>query len=56
MTKDPVCGMQVDETKATETADFDGKKFYFCAAKCKETFNKDPKKYADGKSASNCCQ
>jgi YHS domain-containing protein len=45
MTKDPVCGMNVDEKKAAGTAVYKGKTYYFCSAKCKETFEKAPAKY-----------
>lgn len=45
MAKDPVCGMEVDEKKAAATATYQGKTFYFCAAGCKASFEKDPKKY-----------
>ncbi|HKY88350.1 MAG: YHS domain-containing protein [Candidatus Rokubacteria bacterium RIFCSPHIGHO2_12_FULL_73_22] len=48
MTKDPVCGMAVDETKAGATVTHEGKTYYFCAAGCKATFEKDPKKYLGG--------
>ena len=43
MAKDPVCGMMVDEKKAKFKSDYNGKTFYFCAASCKETFDKNPK-------------
>ncbi len=55
MTKDTVCGMQVNETKATVTTDYKGKTFYFCGSSCKDKFVKEPQKYAEGKSASGCC-
>jgi YHS domain-containing protein len=48
MAKDPVCGMMVDEKKAKLKSDYNGKTFYFCAASCKATFDKDPAKYAGG--------
>ena len=48
MAKDPVCGMMVDEKKAKFKSDYNGKAFYFCAASCKATFDKDPAKYAGG--------
>ena len=48
MAKDPVCGMMVDEKKAKFKSDYSGKTFYFCAASCKTTFDKDPAKYAGG--------
>ena len=55
MTKDPVCGMQVEESKASVTAEYKGKPFYFCGQSCKDKFVKEPQKYAEGKSSSGCC-
>jgi len=46
MQKDPICGMMVDEKTAKFTSVHEGKAFYFCAAGCKSTFDKDPHKYA----------
>ncbi len=46
MAKDPICGMMVDEKKAKFKSDYNGKTFYFCAASCKVTFDKNPAKYA----------
>jgi len=46
MAKDPVCSMMVDEKKAKFKSDYNGKTFYFCAASCKTTFDKNPAKYA----------
>jgi YHS domain-containing protein len=46
MAKDPVCGMDVDETKAAGTAEHDGKTYYFCSTSCKTIFEKSPGKYA----------
>ncbi len=46
MAKDPVCGMEVDEKKATVTSDYRGKTYHFCSAGCKAAFDKDPEKYA----------
>ena len=56
MAKDPVCGMMVDEKKAKFKSDYNGKTFYFCAAACKTTFDKDPAKYAgaSGKPGHSC--
>jgi len=53
MAKDPVCGMMVDEKKAKFKSDFNGKTFYFCAASCKTTFDKDPAKFASGNSGNS---
>jgi len=46
MSKDPVCGMLIEESKAAAKSEYKGKNFYFCGAKCKETFDKEPSKYA----------
>lgn len=45
MAKDPVCGMKVDENKATATFQYKGKTYYFCALGCKKAFDADPEKY-----------
>lgn len=45
MAKDPVCGMNVDETKAAGTAVYKGKTYYFCSASCKAKFEKEPDKH-----------
>ena len=37
MTKDPICGMTVDEAQALH-AERDGKTFYFCSEHCREQF------------------
>ena len=37
VTKDPVCGMTVDETTAIHT-ERDGKTFYFCSNHCRQQF------------------
>jgi len=46
MAKDLICGMMVDEKTAKWTSDYNGKKYYFCAEKCKLTFDKNPKRFA----------
>ncbi|MFH1639576.1 MAG: YHS domain-containing protein [Chloroflexota bacterium] len=42
---DPVCMMQVDESKAKATSEYKDKKYYFCAVGCKKTFDQNPEKY-----------
>jgi len=37
VTKDPICGMTVDEATALH-AERDGKTFYFCSDHCREKF------------------
>jgi len=45
MAIDPVCKMEVDEKKAAATYEYKGKKYYFCAAGCKDKFSKNPEKF-----------
>lgn len=45
MSKDPVCGMDVDREKA-ERAKFAGKAYYFCSKHCFHVFLKEPEKFA----------
>jgi len=44
-TKDPVCGMTVDPTKAAGKSEFDGKTYYFCSKSCKEKFDRSSEFY-----------
>jgi len=46
MTRDPVCGMMVDEKKTRLQSTYQGKNCYFCSSVCKTTFDKAPQKYA----------
>lgn len=48
MGHDPVCKMTVDESSAAATTQYNGKTYYFCAAGCKDTFEKEPEKYVEG--------
>ena len=41
-TKDPVCGMTVDEASALH-AEREGKTFYFCSDHCRQKFLAAPK-------------
>ena len=47
MAVDPVCGMQVDESTAKHTAQYNTKTYYFCAPGCKKAFEADPRQYLD---------
>lgn len=42
---DPVCGMKVDTTTAEHRYELDGTAYYFCSARCLETFRADPDHY-----------
>ncbi len=48
--RDPVCGMELEDSAAAETREFRGKTFYFCSATCAEKFDKEPEKYAEAPS------
>jgi xanthine dehydrogenase accessory factor len=43
---DPVCGMTVDVGRPGGRSEYNGKSFYFCCASCKQSFDKQPEKYA----------
>jgi len=45
MTIDPVCKMEVEESKAAATSEYKGKKYSFCAVACKKAFDQNPEKY-----------
>ena len=44
--KDPVCGMLVDIATARHRSDVLGHLVYFCCAGCKDTFERDPSRFA----------
>ncbi len=46
MTKDPVCGMQVDEKKAPASSVYRGAFYGFCGQQCKDKFDLNPQRYA----------
>lgn len=51
MTKDPVCGMVVDETKAVASTTYQGQAYSFCSDGCKAKFLQDPARYAESGSS-----
>ena len=53
MAKDPVCGMQVDESSARFKSEHDGQVYYFCCGGCLGSFETDPEKYLAGDSMSH---
>lgn len=54
MTKDPICGMTVDQASALH-AERDGKTFYFCGEHCREKFLTEPPGSKPAKSSRGCC-
>ncbi|HEX9331302.1 MAG TPA: XdhC family protein [Anaerolineales bacterium] len=49
--RDPVCGMTVEIATAHFISEYDGKTYYFCAAGCKRSFDKEPQKYIQTESS-----
>ena len=47
MTKDPFCGMELDEKEAVATTVYQGKIYYFCSRACQEHFEKEPESYVE---------
>jgi YHS domain-containing protein len=47
---DPVCGMGVDRAKALRR-EHDGRTHFFCSESCREAFDADPGRYAEGTAA-----
>jgi P-type Cu+ transporter len=43
--KDPVCGTNVNTKTAAGRTEYQGRTFFFCASKCKETFDLDPQQH-----------
>ena len=52
---DPVCGMEVDESKAEHQVERMGKTYYFCAPGCKRAFEENPEKYIGKTQKAGCC-
>jgi YHS domain-containing protein len=46
MVTDPVCKMQIDESKAAGKSEYKGQTYYFCALSCKVKFDQNPQQYA----------
>lgn len=56
VTKDPVCGMTVDETTALRT-ERDGRTFYFCSDHCLQKFlSKSAEAKVDDKNGGCCAE
>jgi len=46
MAKDPVCGMNVDETRTILKSEHKGKTYYFCSSACQTNSQENPEQYA----------
>jgi len=47
VTRDPVCGMEVDPAIGKPFADHDHRRFHFCAERCRERFLSDPEPFIE---------
>jgi len=48
ISRDPVCGMDVDEIKASAAGrmrEYQGKAYYFCADVCRQQFDRNPDRF-----------
>jgi Cu+-exporting ATPase len=54
MTKDPICGMTVDEATSLHV-ERDGKTFYFCSENCRQKFLSTPAGTAPKGKLGGCC-
>ena len=55
VTKDPICGMSVDESSAL-SAQRDGQTFYFCSDHCRQKFMSAPATAKPEKESHGCCE
>jgi Cu+-exporting ATPase len=54
---DPVCGMMIAPKNAVDSAEHNGRTYYFCSPGCAERFRKEPEKYPkDEDSTEQSCQ
>ena len=42
---DPVCGMEINESKAGRQLEYLGDRYFFCTSACKTAFERNPEKY-----------
>ena len=48
--KDPVCGMEIEESQAEAQTTYNGQAYYFCCEQCRKTFEENPEEFV-GKDA-----
>lgn len=53
MERDPVCGMNVDESTAAAKTQYNGTTYFFCAHGCLRAFFLEPEKYLQNQKGSN---
>jgi Cu+-exporting ATPase len=47
MARDPLCGMEVDESSAKHTIEYQGQQYSFCAPGCTKALEAEPQTYLD---------
>jgi len=45
VTKDPVCGMELNEENTDERSEYLGRLYYFCSDQCRNKFDAAPGQY-----------
>ena len=45
--KDPVCKMELDETRKRESFVYEGRRYYFCSVGCRAEFQRHEEDYAE---------
>jgi YHS domain-containing protein len=43
--KDPVCGMEFDESQAEAQTTYQGQAYFFCSEECRKTFEENPAEF-----------
>lgn len=44
--QDPVCGMRLSKADTVASAEWSGRRYYFCSQVCKSSFETTPRRYA----------
>jgi len=47
MVIDPVCGMEIEETLAVATINYQGQTYFFCSTSCQHLFEQQPLHYIE---------
>ena len=45
MERDPVCGMDIERSRAAGQSEYEDRTYYFCSPGCKQQFEKTPSRY-----------
>jgi YHS domain-containing protein len=44
--RDPVCGMELQPGQEEASVNYQGRGYHFCSVECRQTFERDPARYA----------